>query len=311
MAYQTGTATDYNALLTALTNFCVANGWAWDAAHAVLSKGALYFNLTTNSNAELRIQGGTGVDGTGAITGTPARWANIRNTYRTTVMFPVTYHLHASSSPDSIVLMVNHSTVYWQWLLFGQGNNLGCPGNAAYFGATNGAYTSGCRLSPPGPIVGSPIYTPMMLPFTMDADDTPGINSSSNNMNSFIYSNLDGEEWAGGGLNAANSVPRAWPAVNNNISRLPNAWNNEVVLLPVRPVKARGAGLYSNLAELPHIRFTRNTYLADGDIIAIGTDQWKVYPGYKKDAAAPNGVSESSASGWSSGTYAMAVRYEP
>jgi hypothetical protein len=61
---------------------------------------------------------------------------------------------------------------------------------------------------------------------------------------------------------------------------------------------------------LPHVRLTRNDNYTDGQIITLGSDEWMVFPGLRKDLTQRNGSTSSTETNAlnSSGTVAIAVR---
>lgn len=303
MAYQTGSANSYADILAAIVSVTTANGWTWDATNGVLSKGGLYFQLTTTSSY-LRVLGGTGGGGGSPLSGYPYRWCAISNTSRTTIAFPATYYVHLHPTQDQVFVMLNYASVYWQWLLLGRASNFGYPGSGAYYGAALPRDFDGYYI-PPGQ--GSQTN---MVPATLEMDST-GSGNGSSPPNFVMLDQLDYTQWSGGELSQANAIIRAWPECSQQIASQPNQWNQEIVLLPVRFVKARGSSLYSLIGEIDQIRFTRNTYLNDGDVITLGTEKWKVYPAYSKNASVPDGSLETpTGSPGHSGTYAIAVRYD-
>lgn len=86
----------------------------------------------------------------------------------------------------------------------------------------------------------------------------------------------------------------------------PNSWNSEATLLPIRAWKARPSSKISMTADLEFARHIRIDNLSPGDILTIGSDQWKVFPWYRKDVSAHNGgyfVNHT-------GTFGWAIRYE-
>ena len=96
--------------------------------------------------------------------------------------------------------------------------------------------------------------------------------------------------------------------VNPLVSLLPNGWNSEAVLIPIRAYKQRFESKISITADLVHARYTRVDNYAPGEIIAIGGQRWKIFPWYRKDSTARQGTG-----GWRgahSGTLGWAIRYE-
>ena len=303
MAYQTGSAISYADLLSSLTAFLTANGWTWDSANSVLSKGAQYYKLTSSTTA-LSLQAGLGVSSGALVTpcGYQAQISNLGNgtVVGATVTFPATYYFHVTNSPkDAVAVLVNYSSTVWQYLIFGEAVNLGTSSSAIY---CSGTWSNASRVRSLSNPTDNSNYG-SMGPFNFDGSTVDAFSAPA----SFLYSDLDSAGWLGGYLGSV--LPRAWPEAINQLSAQPNQWNQEVVLIPVRIIQLRASNLYSLIAEIDQIRYVRNTYLNDGDIITIGTDKWKTYPFFKKDSSNPGGSSASYSYG-SSGTYAIAVRYD-
>lgn len=304
MAFVTGTAGNFADLQTALINACTANGWSWDSTSSVLSKGNVFVNLTIGNptTKSLTILGGTGI-ASGALQGPSGTAAQMYAASLVPITWPVTYYVLIGTSPDSVVLFINHNVNYWQWMIFGQGINLGVPGLATYYGASVRAYVGS------GPWI-SINQTANSGP--ADHGNHPGIpfwgpdfGVGSQNQNCFAHINFEGCVWGNdAGLNGQ-SLRADWSA-NTLMFLQPNAWNSDSMLLPLRVFGTRPSSFYSPLIELPHMRVVRNTNYADGDIITLGTDRWRVFPGRCKNTLVPNGDSASD----HTGTYALAVLYD-
>lgn len=84
-----------------------------------------------------------------------------------------------------------------------------------------------------------------------------------------------------------------------------NQWNSQATLVPIELVYYAPSSFKSYLGYPLHLRLVRVDNYNNGDIITLGTDQWKVYSTGKKDLAARNSSSAST------GTVGFAVRYTP
>lgn len=65
----------------------------------------------------------------------------------------------------------------------------------------------------------------------------------------------------------------------------PVALNGISPLLPIQLYAYRSSGFFSPIGHPPHLRYLNIQNYAPGDIITIGSEQWKVFPGYRKDPA--------------------------
>jgi hypothetical protein len=91
------------------------------------------------------------------------------------------------------------------------------------------------------------------------------------------------------------------------IGTQPNAFNNEGVLIPIKVFKARSESKYSQVLQVQNARHIRVDNYTPTEIIALGTDQWMVFPWYLKNTATRNagtGVTHT-------GTFGWAIKYEP
>lgn len=304
MAFVTGTAGNFADLQTALINACTANGWAWDATSGVLSKGNVFVQLIVSNptTTSLIIIGGTGIAG-GALQGASVTGAQMYGACATPIAWPVTYYVLIGTNPDSVVFYINHSVNYWQWMIFGQGVNLGVPGLATYFGASVRTYvqTAPCLSINQQSNAGAGSYANhASIPFW-----SVEIYAGNPYQNCFAHINFEGCAWGNDAALNGQSMRTEWSA-NTLMNLQPNAWNSDSMLLPLRVFGTRPSGFYSPLIELPHMRLVRNTNYADGDIVTLGTDRWRIFPGRSKNTVFPQGQATVD----HSGTYALAVYYD-
>ncbi len=103
----------------------------------------------------------------------------------------------------------------------------------------------------------------------------------------------------------ASHTVNAADAIKPLLGMSPNAWNQESILLPLQVIQARPDFKVSLINQLVHMRVCRNDYLMPGQVVTLGTDQWKVYPAYRRSTQDRNGLN-----GVHSGTLAIAVRYD-
>jgi hypothetical protein len=312
MPYATGTANNATELRTALTNLATANGWTWDATNQMLYKAPVYGKLTI-SGLNLFVQSALGYSG--ATLTTPAAQgagisANLSKTGITVITYPLTYHCFVHANPDVIVLAVNWGTVWWQWLMFGNAKSLGDEPNPRWhWGSAASDMPAGARVYIASTMVNTTLAT--------DSGAAPLAPSSNGNYrNSALYANLDAIGWrynlGGSALvdpNNANSGYAAAPLLQTQ----PNAWNGETELIRLQPMVLRPSSFWSYVADLWHVRITRNDNFSDGQIITIGPDSWFVAPCFRKDSANRDsslGTAGGAIAGTHSGTMALAIRYD-
>ena len=287
MAYQTGSVADATALRDAITTFAAGAGWNWDSTNEVLSLGNVVCKLTLPTTVELRIQGGTSIDVNGALVNPAAGACHIMNLGTTKpITWPVTYHIFINTAPDDIVCLINFDTVFWEWLGLGQCDNLGVPGTAAWFGGSisdNMDISNACIvISENSQSYGYGRKGPC-APFW----STGGNNDYGMESNSYLHCNIDGSDgvtyaWACDKTALQGSF--AWGVIPL-LSRQPNAWNSETILLPARIVVPRPAGLYSYAAEMPHARILRVNNYNGGDLVTLGPDTWFIVPFFRTNTS--------------------------
>lgn len=301
MAYVAGSASSAADLRTAVVNACMENGWTWN--NEVLNKGACYVRLQVTGSV-LTVLGGTGVDVNHALTTPGPQIARLGPVAGMTLVFPCAYEIFIGSDPDEVYLVVNSSISFYQWLAFGSSPVAGLPGTGNWYGASIPATTTlGAVITPTGG--GSSggsgggtgalfwrgdntSYTP---PFAISTfahhgiQDTPGA----------VWTNDDGTR-----TSDANAVGPIQPLITS----MPNQWNAETAYLPIVAYLARLSSKVSPIVQLANARYLRIDNYDPGEIITLGSDRWKVYPWWLKNAAARNGGNGHS------GTLGWAIRYD-
>lgn len=312
MAYVTGSAADIDALLAALRTACTDNGYTLTGS--VLSKGTLHASLSKFSSTALRLVGCTG-HSSGTPSGTGPQWAAVggadaKFTAPLALVFPVTYHVHIGTAPDEVYMMLNHSTDYWQWLAFGQSPADGCPGTGNWYG---GSRTEGQAIA--GNTVH--IYEHQAAGSGAGGNTTSGAlfaqtlgYASATGCTSYFHAGLNPllNGWSHPGClgRTEEHVVDAWEYQRPLLGRSPSTWNGQAVLLPITVVSRRPSTKFSVVGSLGHARYLRNDNLADGEIITLGTDEYRVYPWVKKNAA----VRIAGYDVQHSGTFGVAIRYD-
>jgi len=296
MAYYSGSAVDMAAVRAALVSACTGEGWSWNGGTDMLSKDGVFVRLQVVSGF-LELLGRTSSDGGNATN--VVRMGTLGNT---PVTFPLVYDVFVFET--EVYMVINYSVDYYQFCGFGKSAVLGLPGTGNWVMASlahtapdsvyitpvaGGSRTSSRSYVSPAPMWG-----------TAETD----LITSQANRNYFIHSDLDGQGWwsaqtfAGAPVGVAAAAPL--------VGILPNSWNSEAVLLPIRGWKVRLSNKISLTAELLNARWTRNDNYEPGQIIDIGQDRWKIFPCYRKNLASRDG----GAGVDHSGTLAWAIRYE-
>lgn len=296
MAYYTGTANDMAALRQALVDACVLEGWIWNGATEVLSKGAMFLRLQVVSGY-LTLLGRTS-----ATEGDAPNVVRIGQIGAQPVTFPLAYEICAF--PAEVYMVINYSVDYYQWCAFGQSTVQAMPGTGMFVAATtgDGNAASSIRITAAaGGGESSDVNLDRNCPAPFWATTNPFGGASRSY---FVHSDLDGGGWHTSiyGNDARPGVGCIAPL----ISVLPNSWNSEAVLLPIRVYKFRPSNKVSLIVDLEHARYTRIDSYVPGEIITLGSDRWRVFPFYRKDASARGGGDGIS----HTGTFGWAIRYE-
>lgn len=346
MAYQTGTASSAANLLSIIQSFAVANGFtltgnvlstsnSWTKVTAFNGTFDPYGTPASENYQFVGFQGGldttfaANTSPTGTVLGNAVSAAVcIANS-----MYPVTYHLFYNDNPKEIFGVVNYAVNYHQHFSFGEiqkSSSLYTGGG--FFHATCAGYD----LSGNG---GGHV-----LDFGFSHDDSYGMGIGCGGFfaggysttrafaygrNSFVYTSSNNFGWGanilGGTINNGTSAyPNITHIVGPLIIKLPNLWNNQTVLLPCRLFKAVSATYCQDLGSITHVRYTKMDYLQPGDIITLGSEQWKVFPLVSKNTLYSGGFADTSYyngrggtttqlyhTGPQTGTYALAYRYTP
>ncbi|SFB65120.1 hypothetical protein [Azotobacter beijerinckii] len=308
MGYYNGTANDLTALRQALIDACTGEGWAWDSINSVLSNGTMFANLAITANG-ITLLGKTGVTSGAAPSAVRIGKLFNRSGYPTyDIMFPAAYEVFLFDR--EVYLVVKYDVDRYQWMAFGQSTVSGLPGTGMWVGASAGASVVDGTWSAVGPIAitgnGGPGGNNNKISGALfwATDDM----QSGALRNFFVHSNLDGLGWYTGGAANTSSGPSI-ETLDPLVGLLPNSWNSEAVLLPMRSYKVRGTYRISLIADIEHARYTRVDNYAPGEIIMIGSDRWKVFPWHRKNTSVRNG-SSSSVGIDHTGTFGWAIRYE-
>lgn len=323
MAYYTGSAASLTALYTALTTQLLANGFS--NSGNIYWKGTLYVSLVQTSN-RIEVRGGTG-QSAGVLTGGPVAepiygqdgTVSMGAIGSTGLQFPATYHLHIETSPDEVYLFVNESSTRWSWLAFGQSPAPGISATGNWFGASvpGKSNNRAATLGGPSLLISTTPGGTDSMGFFMEVSYSGSQGNSTQPYNCSIHHGLDGNTWSKAGSEVGAEGQSGWAASPSCArtmiplyplwSAQPNAWNQQAILMKPEIYVKRSGGKHSKVGSIAHSRYARNTNYNDGDIITIGSDQWKIYPMVKKNTTTPDGGTQIE----HSGTIALAVRYNP
>ncbi|HTF96735.1 MAG TPA: hypothetical protein VL995_11430 [Cellvibrio sp.] len=311
MSYYSGSANSFADLRTALFNACTANGWTLSTD--VLTKGTLAIKLTINavstavSGIGLILQGG--VSATGSTLNTPSPNTARLGPPSTTVhqpTFPMSYEIFLFTNPDEVYLVAKTNVDNHLWLAFGKSTY---PGIGLWLsGIANtaqGGAAGSIAVDINGGNAGGSLNSTGCL-FWQPAQYTTG-NPYYNQ--DTVHVDIDGIIWAGNPASAVSKVVgsvTALPGITEMLTVQPNAWNGEAVLMRIRPMLYRASNKNSIVADLRNARYIRVDNYEPGQIISLGSDNWKVFPFYRKNTTARDGGGSVD----HTGTFGWAIRYD-
>ncbi|RHW21879.1 hypothetical protein [Pseudomonas jilinensis] len=291
MGFYSGSANDMAAVRAAFVDACVTEGWAWNGSNEMLSKGSMFLRLQIVSGY-LTLLGRTSAGAGDAPS--IVRMGQMG----TAITWPVEYMFFIFDA--EVYCVIRFGVDFYLWCAFGQSTVAGLPGTGMWVAASVHALAGNDpAMQPTGGPAASFFYG---CPGIFWRDNVGG-NATANDY--WVHSNLDGQGWWSGQSLGAPPVGIR-PAVPLP-GLLPNNWNSEAVLLPIRAYKVRPSNRLSITVDLEHARYTRVDNYAPGEVIQIGGDRWMVLPFYRKNSAARDG---SSVPAPHTGTLGWAVRYE-
>lgn len=305
MAYYSGTAGSLTALRTALLTHAQADGWTLTGD--VLSKAGVYFQIQETATNITCL----GCESNAVANPAPGvvqigRIYYLQGQTTREISFPCAYEVFGFA--QELYFIVNYDVDAYQWMAFGKSTVPGVPGQGGWCGATIGS------VIPSGSYSGS--YAPVSYWRTALSTVTQQLaylttaQLFSVRDNAFLYPsyqncwvnhNLDALGWAYGTDYPLGTLPMLeleWMQ--------PTGWNTEATLLPIRHWNRRPSYKASLTVDLEYARRIRIDNLSPGDLLTIGSDKWKVFPWYRKDAAERNGGAAEN----HSGTFGWAIRYE-
>jgi hypothetical protein len=291
MAFTTGTANSMADVLTALQAACATGGWTLSGN--VLWKGNCYVSVVASAT-NLIAQGGLGIDGSNALT-TPCPTTRVLQAPAFAPMtWPATYFIFVYA--NEVYLVLRYDVDAYLYLAFGES---ALPGAAAGMGVWFGA--SSPLINPTDVFqywnlaggwldnFGHYVHIGGMFFF-----------SSVNSANAAIYSLLDAAGWIDG---------RAADIGGDLVKTQPNAWNGESTMVPIQPFHVRASNKISVIAELTYARMIRIDNIDPEAVVTLGTEEWIVFPWYKKSTVKRDGDGALAfATGRSTGTFGWAIR---
>jgi hypothetical protein len=312
MAYYSGTASSFTALQTAIENACVTEGWALTSG--ILSKDGIFIKLTSSSTDRINIEGGNGQSGSTLTTPCPryAKIYNPTNVSAVAIVFPINYEIHIFAD-NEVFCVINYNTDYYQQLSFGQSDMPEIGGSGNWFSGGSGGslvensiyasvFSNG--LSASGFNIGNSTYAPLIAGFPggVGKDTT-----NSTYLNYFISTAIDSVSSWNADCGDDNGDFYGPHYCANLLCSSPNTFNNSSILIPIKFLINRASNGVTPVAQLKNIRFLMIDNLDPGEIITIGSEEWKIYPQYRKNTASRS--TNASTQPTHSDTLGVAIRY--
>ena len=276
MAFETGSATSINSLVSILRTFASANGWTVDDTtdgHAVLTKGVACVVVAFDAN-NLYIRNAISYSSGGNWTNQPGTttWCKRANGYGGAIK---AYWLFANA--DYIHMVTEQTTNVFSHLVFGTLSKFG-------------SYTGGQYVDCSHYDISYPNFPDGHFPI-FSADNNY---ADSNNLSGSIRLDIDGltnnfmgfsDGSGSGAANRVKGVAQNWGDSLTGVLQhcSVNAFNQRTILVPITLTAYRGSGLYSPIGQVQDLRTVRMDQLDPGQIITLGSDDWYCFPSLQKN----------------------------
>lgn len=298
MAYQTGTVNSLADIQTVIRTFLTGNGWTWDAGSSTIYKGTVFVQFVAPTVDKVLFRGTTALSA-GLLTGNTVGMGRMVPVNTGNLPVPLTFPADywAFLNDDEFYFVVRYDVVRFQFVTWGKSSvDVGAAGAGTYLsGTVTGADFSagygnlaagiaitpstGGRLSWEGSRSAAPFWMTVWGP-------EGGVNLTTD----YVHTNFGTPSWGLGEANGYNGYISVGNRYAGNLqSAIPNAWNGESPLLPIRAYKRLSESKIALVLDLQHARQCRVDNFNDAEIVSIGSDQWQVFPFHRRDFAARNG----------------------
>lgn len=308
MAYYNGTVNSLHELLTSLSTALTANGW--EQVGNLFSKGECQVLLNVADISKLSMYQQwvlqvIGHDGNssalfGHCLGDMAVVYSSGQYIAQGLSFPAEYHLFLHDNPDEVYCIVNYNVDYYQWIAFGK-SVMSLEGSGVWCGGTFGAPAEGSY---------SHLYRWPMI--AISASGGGGGNADLTSAGLFWTTSYLGSDAkpSSGSINWASGTwrfdCRSCTAISQLLAAQPSPWNDEAMLISIKPIVTVTENKVLQVAEIQHARYLRIDNYEPKDVIVLGTERWMVFPFYRKNVAERNGGGDID----HTGTFGWAIRYD-
>jgi len=331
MAYQTGTVASFAALKSEIFTFLSANGWTQETD--IIKRNGVFAKIITgvtahDSDSYIQLEGGKSSDGSGNLIAKhngPGPWVNNAGQMSASfglgaanaMTFPITYYFHLAASPvDEFWCVIQFNGDRCQHMGFGNINKSAPFTGGAFYTSSTVAVSSSqqkmytwnaTNLVAASSVAATSTNPLELIPFHGgDSDNYDDVFAGS-----VVHAEISGGEWY-----SSHKVQSdvTYPPLDYMISgkkelgtmqRVSESGINSVPTLIPFNLRIRGYdGNHQHIGMLENIRFAQISALNLGQVESDGTDSWKFYPVYLKDADNPiGGVDHTGING-------LAIRYD-
>lgn len=318
-----GSAASFADLQTAIENFLTTDcGWSAAAgpaaggalaAQRLWTKGDLVVRVAVEGSTAMYFIGATGTGG-GTSTGDAPLPVKLGSPAGALISFPFDYEIVWNDTPEEVYITIAYSGNKFQHINFGQSDipDIGGTGmwiTGSYKGdqdLTNATYAGRMFMGPYKDGAGGAsapaitAYGGVSGGFFMHSN-SPAYGSS------YIHCGLEGVGWK---QNNNSTVGELTANMNSGdlLMALPSLFNESEVLLPIYAIIRRSDNVWTIAAVMRHARVMRIDNVDPEEVVPYGSDQWKCYPLYAKNASERNGVPWATGA-LHSGTFGVAIRY--
>ena len=337
MPYQTGSVASFAALKTEILSFLSANGWSQE--NDIIKRNGVFAKITTGTTPSdgdnyIRLEGGKGSDGLGNLVGkhdvpdTPGGLVNNNGQMSASLglggpnamVFPITYFFHLHASPvDEFWCFIQFNGEYCQHMGFGNINKSAPFSGGGFYSCSTVEVST----------IAQQLY--LINNSNIDSDFGSGARGVATSRNalelipfrggdaldvnvfagSFVHAEVGGGEWYSSHL-VTNAAP--YPDTEFMVMGYREAAAMRIVsgstvngmpnLIPFN-LRVRGFdNNFQNIGSLENLRYSSIELMNFGQVESDGTDSWKFYPVYFKNASEPDGgVGHTGVAG-------LAVRYD-
>lgn len=298
MAYQTGTVNSLADIQTVIQTFLTGNGWTWDAGSSTIYKGTVFVQFVAPTADKVLFRGTTALSA-GLLTGNTVGMGRMVTPTGSNLPVPLTFPADywAFLNDDEFYFVVRYDVVRFQFVTWGKSSvDVGAAGAGTYLSGT----VTGADFASVGDLAAGIVITPSTggssassygsrstAPFWMTAQNT-----ARNLTTDYVHTDFGTPSWDLGVTTGGTYASVGNRYAGNLQSVIPNAWNGESPLLPIRAYKRLSESKIALVLDLQHARQCRVDNFNDAEVISIGSDQWQVFPFHRKNFAARNGGGE-------------------